>query len=111
MVVFLAEKMGWTIEYVMDLTMVQVSSIFDGLNDIAKRQETNAKKDVDRDINDNNIDSGKANDLQTLQMLTSLSGKDGKSVFNMSDKAKNALKKIYDRKVKKMKAEEDARNR
>lgn len=108
MVVFLAEKMGWTIEYIMDLTMIQVSSIFDGLNDIAKRKD---KENETGDRASNNKGGKHANDLQTLQMLTSLSGKDGKNVFNMTDKAKGALKKIYDRKVKRMKAEEDAGDR
>ncbi len=108
MVVFLAEKMGWTIEYIMDLTMIQVSSIFDGLNDIAKRKDKENETD---DRTSSSKDGRQANDLQTLQMLTSMSGKDGKNVFNMTDKAKSALKKIYNRKVERMKAEEDARNR
>lgn len=111
MVVFLAERMGWTIEYVMNLTMIQVSSIFNGLSDIAKRKEKESSAD-DGKGNQNRKDGGRqANDLQTLQMLTSMSGKDGKNVFNMTNKAKDALKKVYDRKVKRMKAKEDARNR
>jgi hypothetical protein len=105
MVVFLAKETGWSIEYIMSLTMKQLRLIFSGFSDLTQKSEQGRtssggiKSDGARASVDN---------LGMMELMLSQRDKRGKSLFNLTDKAKAALKKIYDNRTKKMKADKDA---
>ena len=105
---FLAERMGWTIEYVMNLSLGQIQIILDSMAEMNKKRAENegGKKG---DVSTTGDDGNKSDSFQTLQMLSSMSNSKGQGVFGMTDKAKKALNKIYQNRVNKMKEKDGSK--
>jgi len=101
----LAEKYGWTIEYIMKLTRRQVRVLLEGQTEIVELQDK-AQKDYDRNKGNNNTNVNISND----------GNKDGKSTgsglyelmslpgMKMSEKARNKIKRVMESKIKKKEA-------
>lgn len=95
----LAEKYGWTIEYIMKLTRRQVRVLLEGQTEIVELQDK-AQKDYDKNKNTNvNISNDGNKDGKTtgsgLYELMSLPG------MKMSEKARNKIKRVMESKIKK----------
>ena len=87
MVHVFAEKYGWTIEYVMNLTVPQITCMMEGMEEIYNMQDNKKDQDKKNEDDKNTDNKPKVNDLAGL--LGALGGS-----VKMSEKAKKAYTKL-----------------
>lgn len=95
MVAFLTKETGWTIRYIMDLSLKQVKLLFAGYKDIGKIQSKNIDDSKDKRTNVNK--KGKQDDIEILKSMMMSSN------FNITDRAKKRFQKILEKKQKESK--------
>lgn len=103
MVAFLTKETGWSIRYIMNLSLGQVKFLFAGYRDIEEIQSQNIDKagsgsESGSGSKRTNVDKdGKQDDVEILKSIMMAKG------FKVSDKARKKFQKILEKKQKDMK--------
>ncbi len=93
----LAEKYGWTIEYIMALTRTQLKSLLDGESEMLDLKESQSKN-PSMSNKKSKVTTGKGDSIYEIMSMPGM---------KITEKTKKALMKIREKKIKQK--EKDAR--